>query len=144
MPGELVDVRRVAQAFKIGSATGPVNASSVHVGAVDPVADLDAVLLAPGPRDDHLQVVVGNGGLERPEEPLRARSDRTSRSMLMIVSAVCTRVLIRTRMARSPVSAPLVVDPLATCQSAHKVGSSRPGRCSPFFARTPGFAPIPC
>ena len=54
LPGELVDVRRVAQAFKIGPATGPVNAASVHVGAVDPVADLDAVLLAPGPRDDHL------------------------------------------------------------------------------------------
>ena len=44
---------------------------SVHVGAVDPVADLDAVLLASRPHHDHLQVVVGHGGLQRPEEPLR-------------------------------------------------------------------------
>ena len=43
---------------------GPVNAwAARHVDAVGPVADLDAVLLAPGPCDDHLEVVVGNGGL---------------------------------------------------------------------------------
>ena len=55
---------------RVGCRVGQCN-PSVHVGAVGPVADLDAFLLAPGPCDDHLEVVVGNGGLECPEEPLR-------------------------------------------------------------------------
>ncbi|MDE0210878.1 MAG: hypothetical protein OXJ64_13445, partial [Boseongicola sp.] len=61
-----------------------------------PVSDLDAVLLAPDPRHDHLQAVVVNGGLERRQRCFAALSERTSRSMLMIVSALCSRVRVRT------------------------------------------------